>query len=248
MLVVSPVGGNIERWQYATPKKVVDVFFPRGYAMNAEGKLRISGGMHQCIPNFGATAAKYELPQHGSLRGTICTYVHPVLRSENGQTFRGVSMEFHLLGNRISFPWTVGGLIRVTALPNGFAYETSVKCVGVAGGTKSMPRCFGLHPYFSTLHGGSVDLPDEQLIFQPMQPKLVRAGNKIHVHLGAIGDVAMTMEGYSDVVVWSDSHQYGCVEPVTGEPSLFGSPYGDYMPPDKDFVFRVRFEFEPEEE
>jgi hypothetical protein len=251
MLVVSPVGGNVERWQYATRNKVVDIFFPRGLAITG-GKPRIAGGMHQCLPNFGMApdaVAKYKLPQHGPLRGTPCSYFNLNAPNQNGQTFEGVGMRFLLPGNLEGFPWNIEISLWITALPRGLYCNTVLTPTALIPDNPMMPVCAGLHAFLNTPAGGTLDISGGQLHFGVMSPRLIWTGSFVNgIHLDCLGWVTMDMRGYQGVMAWSDSQEYNGLEPTMGDPKLFGTPDGIYQPSDKPLELSCAFEFWPDED
>jgi len=244
MLVVSPVGGNVERWQHGN----TEVFFPRGNAL-AGNKLRISGGMHQCLPNLGVlpdTVASYGLPQHGPLRNTLCSGILLKDPNPNRQTHGGASMRFEIPGSRNAFPWNLYGSIEIAALPNGFRYETDLVCTSFIPG-KRMPVCCALHSFFNTPNGGCVEFPDGRREFRPMAAEVLTTGPVIDIRLNGIGKVVMKLEhGYRQAVAWSDSPEYFCVEPTMGDGLLFGTPNGTYLSHQEHLRLSCSFEFQPE--
>lgn len=226
---LSPLGGTVLRWTYNDR----NILFPR-QEMEIQGVRKTRGGMHACFPNHGMGQARFNLPQHGSLRDIT-----------------GVQE-----GDRVSFENTdilQGPLCRVVVsvrseTQRGFNYRLSAHLH--SNEPEPFPTTAGLHPYFATPKGKAVVYVggEEYKVHGLVEnAKRVPFKGDASVYLPGIGLVrirggqAFQESKTAQLVIWRDTEEYICVEPTLGTPAGFAQGNCLHLQPGETFDMSCSF-------
>lgn len=214
---LSGVGGTVASWKY----QGVDVFFPQKKVV-CDDKLKLRGGMHACFPNFGAVDTKFGLPKHGPLRDCEADASGPGV-----MLFRGKD----LLGNSCSEECEIRTDVRLQ--PLGFVYTLVAQLIEPAANEVFVNP--GLHPYFRTPKGKAlVTVWDGEQVYIDEKKidaiyKFADSNDSVVITIPGLGVIKMGVSGNAwkqakvpRIVLWRDSSDYLCVEPICGHPGTFG--------------------------
>lgn len=209
-LLFSKQGGKVTSWSYQGH----EIIYPFRL-IEREGKMDQRGGIFACFPNFGR-APQFGLPIHGPLRDLEGTL------EVEGERAKAVFPSVEINDVRAVVE------VRVGPIPEGLEYT-----LAVAPRSGSMWVNPGFHPYFVTPQGkisittpeGAVYQYDEPIpdsVFIPFLPKLI-------VTIPGLGSIEISTKmpdifhAHACFVLWTDSKEYFCVEPVAGRPELYGT-------------------------
>jgi hypothetical protein len=247
---LSVQGGTIVRWQYGE----VDVLYPQR-RISVRGELKLRGGIPICVPIHGKPPDErwlqgFGIPQHGFVRDQQMEYVRRE-SSASGQ------MNLTHVGSGV-FPWgflcaetpmvTEEGVYHSLVVMRLKEHDQS-KFPGTPEG--GMPVAPGIHPYFSTPRGvwglahGKRTLHNTGLRKGESQVWPLVAGESVRLRT-SLGTVRFVpQEPYQELVIWTDSEYYVCVEPRTRKEG-FGTPEGIALCEDLESLdLSCYFTFEP---
>ena len=211
-LRVSRRGATVTSWKV----RGVDVLFPEDDTHLVGGEPKRRGGIPICFPNFGPTPKGTRLNQHGFLRdAAMDVYVNgPVLAlEETADTLDVYPYQFQV------------AVECVFVSESGFRHRMQV--------TNTERRVLlpigpALHPYFRTPEGtAKVIWADGEMVVDKPAIDAVQVhtnGNVVRIEIPGIGQVWIDSLDYNingsglDFVVWRDSAEYICVEPITSTP------------------------------
>jgi galactose mutarotase-like enzyme len=213
------------------------------------GHVKWRGGNPIPFPNFGSPPVGFPyLPQHGFLRDTLPWSLH---RSDDGVYSQHLFSE-QGVQRRCPWPWkfTVEVCIKV-----GDHRLEQVVITRNRHTAMHMPLGIAFHPYFCTPRGeATVTLGDRshQIGGGKYESGIVDASRHVTVSIPGLGAVKMLLsdlfaEEGAKVLIWTDSTQYLCVEPIVAHPQHFGKPGGISIPPGGTKVVSCTFRFIPEE-
>ena len=218
-LELSGIGGTVTSWKY----RDVDIFSPQK-KVPLDGRLKSRGGMHACFPNFGAVDPKFGLPKHGPLRDREADECGSGI-----MLFRGRD----LLGNSCSEECEIRTGVNFQTL--GFTYTLAARLIGTT--SKEVFVNPALHPYFRTPEGTSlVTVWDDEQVYIHQEKidsvyKFANNNDNVAIKLYGLGTIKMSIGGNAwkqanvpRIVLWRDSLDYLCVEPICGHPSIYGAP------------------------
>lgn len=214
IITFSEVGGTVIRWQFCG----IDILYPQKMVMR-DRKLKLRGGMHVCFPNFGMVNPEFGLPQHGPLRNRKADEV-----MANGVVFRGTD----LLGPTYDEECELRIVIILT--PTGFIYTLSARLIQPA--SRDVFVNAGFHPYFRTPTGnarvGTWLRKQTRLYQRTYGPRNEPVGQGAYIIAPDVGKTQLLLGGAWNtspskrLVVWRDSRKYACVEPILGNPRVYG--------------------------
>ncbi len=224
---VSSLGGTVTRW--GVNGNIII------YPQHRVGD-KIRGGMHQCFPNFGKVADSFSLPQHGRLRDLEMGLMkgHKT-KWESEVTTRLESRELFGKENLVCAVETGTTLFSSAGGAPSLRYVLSAYL-------KSGPKEHawvnpGFHPYFYAPRGEALIRYGKETFRWSWErrtnPKFIpskRETRKGPVSIEILGLCTVEMEldyeflgkPTTGVVIWSDSCNYVCVEPVLGTPGKYG--------------------------
>jgi len=212
--IVSEIGGTVTS---LVLNDVSVIYFQR----RRGEKLR--GGMPICFPFFGPPKGRFSgIPQHGWLRKEELEGE----KSNSSLKFEGTSL------GRKDYPWHLYYSNSVSITENNdflmkfFATRLSDGILGRA------PVNPGVHPYFPNLGKRALFIDDKKIINFNEKAEIITAKEKVIIDLGG-AKVQLSLGGdfgrNSCFVLWSDSQDYFCVEPVFQDPAYFGDKKGKYL-------------------
>jgi galactose mutarotase-like enzyme len=193
--------------------------------------MKQRGGIPICFPFFGPPKPGFKkLRRHGWLRNEKLAVVST---SSNSVVLEGENRY------RKTYPWYMGYQVTVSMVKDGLLkIELRVTRAkdGVAGKAPINPA---FHPYFANSFGqrarivdinGSDSLFSAEIKVHPDgRARILPATDDILINLG-LKKVRMSLGGdfakESRLVLWSDSNEYFCVEPVLADPDSFNTPNG----------------------
>lgn len=218
---ISNFGGDIVRFVHSGK----EIFFPR-----QEIGDKIRGGMHFCLPWFGSSPRGKK--KHGFLRDT---------RAERSSIkMHEARMDFRLV-SRENYEWPLECSAAAKISETGI-FESSLK-VGRLANDKTegrAPILPGFHPYFA---GKAADVRvmvgDQEFGgFEEKSRAVPFRGNPVSIFLPdrtleiELGGAFMECE--PELVFWSDSPDYFCVEPILQSQALFETDLGFYLEPGQE--------------
>lgn len=196
--------------------------FPIIYPQKIIGE-KLRGGIPICFPFFGPPKSRYSsIRQHGWLRDEILNCI----KSNSTLSFEGKSL------GREDYPWHMHYRIDFTLTKEGvfraILFMERLKD-GVFGRAPVNP---GFHPYFSNLGKRSVFLNGKEKTSFSQSSEIINIRENLIIDLGKT-KVELSLEGdfgeQSCFVLWSDSEDYFCVEPVMQYPSYFATKKGKFL-------------------
>lgn len=253
---ISAQGGTVVRWQYDENQ----ILFPQQRVALASA-LKLRGGIPICAPVHGASPERWVekgLGQHGFVREAL----FGVIEKDEDQ----VRMLKLFRGSK-AYPWGLNFSAIFSMTPNGFTHAFQLRYNELENHLRhlrlnsEMPVAPGIHPYFATPAGGGWHLFHGDVILHHHE---LGVGQSLVLDLDtdekvrldtALGTVVLEAKPpYSDLVVWTDSTKYVCVEPVAGQGN-FDTPEGIFLPPrgvemnpSGRITLECTFDFEPYEE
>lgn len=209
--------GEIQQLKHPNGHTIIPV--PQRYAL---GRKR--GGAPVCAPLFGSLPSLQpawhglKLPQHGLVRDekTQCTIVRSKLFTETETVHQ---TEYTIIATK-GYPWLHRVVAEVAQGRDALSLRHQIKVTNLEyGSTRPMPVSIGWHPYFHTA-GSTYQILSKKLVFAETDTKLNPAviydnfGQTLSLRTLNYG---LEIKSNSDeFVLWTDSSDYVCIEPVLG--------------------------------
>lgn len=191
---------------------------------------KVRGESHSCLPVFGLPKAHSSLfgkmPGHGEFRRTLF----------NSQRIpKGIVLPFILSPEKgDAYRWPLEGLVNYEVFGNEL--RTNVRVRRGFDGIKGLaPINIADHPYWKRYGAIEVKMGSfEMTIDRPIPDALkIPYTGIVSVHIAKNMRVELEMIGNSlikpQLVLWSDSNDYACVELAMTHPALFDSPNGAFL-------------------
>lgn len=227
--VVSCLGGTITRFNVGN----TEVFYP----LRAVGN-KSRGGCHYCAPWFGNSSMGDK--KHGHLRD---------LNVQKALNIQNTNVEFDFENPQSEkYPWNIHYKTTAKICDNG-ALKIELEMRNV-GDNKNGPAPIspGLHPYFSCKDPNDVcvitsgerisSISECKMVFMDVPTILIQMPDKkIEMTLGG----AFMNEWGSNIVLWTDSKEYVCVEPVLGNPHALNTPGGYFLKKGESIAISASF-------
>lgn len=234
---LSPQGGVVTNWRVGA----MDILYPQQIvAVGNEQKLR--GGVHVCFPNFGEVPRRHRLPKHGFVRGLDGIKQSDPTFVESTVTFaKGKKGNWRHCKVKIAASLQEGGRQLRYSLRADLEKNRDVE---------TLPFNLGMHPYFSTpygeamLHVGGSSYPIQGLI---EEPRYIPYGGRAALSIPGCGAIEIWADHRlaplrtAHLVLWRDSIEYVCVEPILELPEVFDTARGSYLRAGEPFSASVTF-------
>lgn len=194
----------------------MQVLYPQ-ITVNIDGKEKIRGGSHPCVPNFGIDTL-YGLPSHGFGRDEKWDLMnkapsYSTLSLEGNGDYKGLKM-------LLSYEIGEGSLRMNLQLKNA--------------GDTVLPIAPGFHPYFPTTDS-YIKVHNLELNENELMATMFFDGDTIDFETSEM-KYSYETKNCNRFAVWSDSKDYVCVEPTLNGPSfseVVETPYE--LKPEEEF-------------
>lgn len=226
---VSCLGGTITKFNVGN----TEVFYPLRTIGNKN-----RGGCHYCAPWFGSSSMGNK--KHGHLRDISVQeilYVHDDM------------LEFHFEDPRSEqYPWNLRYETTAKIRGDG-ALEMGLAIQNREGTTRGpAPISPGLHPYFSCDNPNDVCvIVNREKFFGFSEPKMIFMGETSTILIQMPDKkIKMTLGGSfmndgSNIILWTDSKEYVCIEPVLGHPRALNTPGGYFLGKNESITISASF-------
>lgn len=207
-VVINPVGA----WVEAVHLNGREVLFTKR-TLSIDGKEKIRGGMHVCLPQFGPDEGSFSLPQHGFGRD-VNWEVKEKSSEKVVMTFDGSKGEY---GVDSSYP---AGLVatlayEITEDEEGATLGTLLTVLN--NGSDDIPIAPAFHPYFSKDSEEQLGFSLPVDINSPkdwVKPTSHEMNTSFVMSIGA-RRIRITSKELKQYVLWSDlPNNYVCFEPT----------------------------------
>jgi galactose mutarotase-like enzyme len=193
------------------------ILFPRTELTYPDGAVKMRGGSHVCLPNFGPDV-EFGLDQHGFGR-TLAWKIESQLDHTVILLLRGGAEMYSDLVSRLTYSLTSRGLQMNLALQNK--------------GSQSLPIAPGFHPYFSIRsEDTSVIIDGQELAFNDLSDmKLIQSDGRELWLDGRRLRLSSSMLWWAH---WTDrAGDYLCIEPTFDGNAFTDSSYHLLQPGDE---------------
>ena len=230
---LSPVGGTVLSWRFENR----DIFFPQ-QTLTIDGAKKLRGGMHSCFPNYGREQPDYHLPSHGPLR-----YLEGNLEQDGRRVVFGGRK---ILAENIYCDVSVS-----VEEPDDKSMLYTLSALLSPAASKPFPTNAGFHPYFGTPDGTATVLADgNKYVVDDLitEAKVLPLKCTIYVVIPGMGTVRISPGKTflecktARMVLWRDSKDYLCVEPVLGVSADFSGGFCPKLIPGERFDLSCKFE------
>lgn len=208
--IIDPIGA----WITNMSDDYGDILFPKRSLKTAEGEVKVRGGCHVCLPNFGPGGASGQ-PQHG--------FGRELQWKLRGQTNNSVTLEL------------MKGRGEYESLSSELTYtlgDTSLRLMleVINHGKEDLRVAPAFHPYFALLGDTSVIVNDEDVSLEDLSEALFETADSMQLRTSsrAIRLKSLSLPVWAK---WTDQlGSYLCIEPtVDGFTFLRGTPSPEEM-------------------
>ena len=228
--IVSCLGGTITKFNIGN----TEIFYP----LRAVGNKN-RGGCHYCAPWFGSSSMGNK--KHGHLRD---------LTAQGELNINDTSVGFEFIDSKSElYPWDLL-YSTIAEVSNDGALKIGLEIKNLGGKINGpAPISPGLHPYFSCKDIGNARVimgrkkfsgfsEKSNMIFIEDSTVLIQMSDK-KIEM-AFGDAFMKETG-SNIILWTDSKEYVCIEPVLGHPRALNTPGGYFLGKNESITISASF-------
>ncbi len=231
---IASLGAIIKKWKPKGEDK--SVIFPFGQYRRDSG-IKTRGGMFPCFPNFGPPQDGSSLPQHGFMRNSALYNITENQGVRNPRVAHLCLETTH--EQQEKFPYPCKANVDVEVVGNSLLYSMFIHRMFYRDNPR-IPLGMGLHPYFRRGGNGTtqINIGDNTYFVQQdeilQKAIMVEAAPLIIITLPGVGIVTMEIGGLflqekARIVIWTDSTQYICIEPIVCDHNFFNRKDGLFL-------------------